>query len=205
MRYDQCVVSGQAISNFDSSYVEWSNAVDNNMDIITSRDSLGADLDSIDVCYTITYTTSITGRTIAKKRIKGFATYVTFDDGVLRQTVKEAVGDTEGTLQDCVNIPIADDERVSMISNWHNWEAFAVTVAKRNAFGTWENDTVKVVFDGHIYQDRYNDMMGTGMDVDVRIEPINQYEVIGVQGVFDGDGEPTGLDWILLDTKCTEE
>ena len=107
------------------------------MEIITSRDSYGADLTSIDVCYTITYTTAITGRTIAKKRIKGIATYVTFDDGELRQTVKEAVGETDGTLSDCIEVPIAGDERVSMISNFANWEAFGITVAKRNRYGSW--------------------------------------------------------------------
>ena len=84
MHYDECVVSDTIISDFDSSLVEWSNEVDNNMEIITSRDSYGADLSSIDVCFSITYTTAITGRIIEKKRIKGFATYVTFEDGDLR-------------------------------------------------------------------------------------------------------------------------
>ena len=205
MHYDECVVSDTIISDFDSSLVEWSNEVDNNMEIITSRDSYGADLSSIDVCFSITYTTAITGRTIEKKRIKGFATYVTFEDGDLRQTIKEAVGTTDGVLSDCVNVPIEEDEKISMISNNANWEAFAVTVAKKNRFGAWENDTVKIVFDETIYKMPYNDMMGTNLDIDKKILPIGQYKVIGVQGVFDEEGEPTGLDWILLDTNCTEE
>ena len=92
-----------------------------------------------------------------------------------------------------------------MISNNANWEAFAVTVAKKNRFGAWENDTVKIVFDETIYKMPYNDMMGTNLDIDKKILPIGQYKVIGVQGVFDEEGEPTGLDWILLDTNCTED
>ena len=205
MHYDECVVTDKLVSDFDRSLVEWSNEVDNNMEIITNRDSYGADLDSIDVCFTITYTTTITGRKIAKKRIKGFATYVTFDDGDLRQTVKEAVGITDGVLSDCVNIKIEDDERISMISNNTNWEAFGVTVAKKNSYGAWKNDTVKIVFDKNLYEMPYSNMMGTNLDVDKKIKPIDQYKVIGVQGVFDQDGEPTGLDWILLDTDCTED
>ena len=207
MHHDECIVTDKEkklVSDFNKSLVEWSNEVDNNMEIITSRNSSDADIDSIDVCFTITYTTTITGRKIAKKRIKGFATWVTFEDGDLRQTVKEAVGTTEGVLSDCVKIPIKDDERISMISNNANWEAFGVTVAKKNSHGTWVNDTVKIVFDKNLYEMPYNDMM-TNLDVDKKIKPIDQYKVIGVQGVFDQDGEPTGLDWILLDTDCTED
>ena len=50
----------------------------------------------------------------------------------------------------------------------------------------------------------YNGMMGTGLEVDTKIEPIEKYKVIGVQGLFDDDGNSTGLDWILLDTDCNE-
>ena len=45
---------------------------------------------------------------------------------------------------------------------------------------------------------------GVGLDVDVRIDP-SLYKVIGVQGDFDENDNPIGVDWILLDTRCVEE
>ena len=51
---------------------------------------------------------------------------------------------------------------------------------------------------------QYNAMWGVGLDVDVRIDP-SLYKVIGVQGDFDKDNNPTGVDWILLDTRCQKK
>ena len=50
----------------------------------------------------------------------------------------------------------------------------------------------------------YVEAWGVGLDVDVRIDP-SLYKVIGVQGDFDEDNNPTGVDWILLDTRCVDK
>ena len=50
----------------------------------------------------------------------------------------------------------------------------------------------------------YVEAWGVGLDVDVRIDP-SLYKVIGVQGDFDEDNNPTGVDWILLDTRCQKK
>ena len=70
MQFDECVKSGDVIQNFGSTLESrWSNEVDNNMEIIKNRDSFGADINSIDVCFSITTSKGITGRPITKKRI----------------------------------------------------------------------------------------------------------------------------------------
>ena len=50
IHYDQCIVEDIAENKFGE-LVEWSNEHDNNMEIIKARDSLDANINTLEVCF----------------------------------------------------------------------------------------------------------------------------------------------------------
>ena len=83
MHHDICVVEHEA-DMFFSDVVEWTNKRDKNMKIVKERDSLDANILSLEICFAMWEEDSIAGKILTDSRIQGFAAVVEFEDETVR-------------------------------------------------------------------------------------------------------------------------
>ena len=178
--------------------LEWSSLQDNNLRQVRIRQSDDAVLEKVEVCFN-----QKTGQLDYSKfplelpLIQGIWAIVAYEDEYTRSVVQGPVG----IDRNCVDLPVKENERVSEISRSFNWNAFVITVAEEHD-GQWVNTKTRGAYAGYFYEEDYDRHDGCPDSfISVSVNPANRL-VVGLQGLFDEDGTPTGIDWILADTQC---
>ena len=181
--FKDCLRTGEASQIFDGD-LEWNGAPDSNLRRVRIQQSDDAVFEKVEVCF---------DKESELPTIQGFWAIVAFEDEISRYVYQGPVG----TDRNCIDVPVNEGERVSMVSHTENWGAFALVVAEEQN-GEWVNTKERGAYRGIYYEQDFDPRRNECLDVDIHIDASNR-QIVGLQGLFE-DGEPVGIDWILADT-----
>ena len=193
--FDDCLRTGEASQYFDDD-LEWNGFPDSNLRRVRIQQSDDAVFEKVEVCFDKKFEDfDWSDFPVELPTIQGFWAIVAYEDEYSRYVYQGPVG----TDRNCIDVPVYEGERVSMVSHTKNWGAFALVVAEEQD-GEWVNTKERGAYRGIYYEQDFDPRRNECLDVDIHIDASNR-QIVGLQGLFE-DGEPVGIDWILADTQC---